>query len=89
MKNVPAQIYAGPGLYLGLGQAHTWAQPNMGPNMFGTRTFFRNNILKTLILYILLNADFGVFLQKKRAPKNDECWSDVRAEISHMRPIQG
>ena len=35
-----------------------------------------------------LNPDFLIFLQKRRAPKNDEIWRRFRAEISHMRPIQ-
>ena len=28
-------------------------------------------------------------LQKRRVPENGTEWFDVRAEISHMRPIQG
>ena len=40
------------------------------------------------ILYISLNPDLFVCLQKRRAPKNDEDWSEKCGEISHMRPIQ-
>ena len=43
---------------------------------------------KNWILYISLNPDFLIFLQKRRAPKFHEEWSDFRGEISHMRPIQ-
>ena len=44
-------------------------------------------ILKKLnIVYIIESWLFG-FLQKRRAPKNDEFWSDKCPEISHMRPI--
>ena len=46
-------------------------------------------ILKNWILYIYLNPDFLIFLQKKRAPKNDEIWRRFRGEISHMGSIQG
>ena len=37
----------------------------------------------------ILDIWFLYVLQKKRAPKNDEEFPDVQAEISHMRPIQG
>jgi len=37
----------------------------------------------------ILDIWFLYVLQKRRAPKNDEECPDFRAEISHMRPIQG
>ena len=37
----------------------------------------------------ILDIWFLDVLQKRRAPKNDEECPDFRAEISHMRPIQG
>ena len=43
---------------------------------------------KTLTLYISLNPDFLIFLQKRRAPKFHAFWRAACAEISHMRPIQ-
>ena len=36
-----------------------------------------------------LEYDFCTFCKKRRAPKNDAECPDFRAEISHMRPIQG
>ena len=59
-----------------------WVQI-IGKNQFGEYVPW-----KTLILYILLNADILVFWQKRRAPKNAAFWRAVQAEISHMRPIQ-
>ena len=45
-----------------------------------------------LITWELGNTEIltlGYLYKKRRAPKNDEDSSDFRAEISHMRPIQG
>ena len=52
----------------------------------GTRTSLIT--WKSWILYISLNPDFLVFLQKRRAPKFHAFWRAACAEISHMRPIQ-
>ena len=54
----------------------------------GTWKYWKTIHFDNLGTWKYLNTDFGVFLQKRRAPQNDEDWSDFRAEISHMRPIQ-
>ena len=46
-------------------------------------SFIIYSILEILDIWLLY------ILQKRRAPKNDEECPDFRAEISHMRPIQG
>ena len=57
-------------------------------NIWWTNSFWEYVSWKNMILHILLNADFGVFLQKRRAPKNAAFWCAARAEISHMESIQ-
>ena len=51
--------------------------------IFGKYSFIIYSILGILGICVLH------ILQKRRALKNDEEWCDFRAEISHMRPIQG
>ena len=64
-------------------------RPGRVTEKHGERIHFGNMYPdKTWILYIPLNTDFGVFLQKRRAPKNDEDWSGKCAEVSHVRPTQ-
>ena len=46
-------------------------------------SFIFSSILEILDIWLLY------VWKKRRAPKNDEECPDVRAEISHMRPIQG
>ena len=89
-----AHIWTWPGPYVGPARAQyglgPWAGPmGPGPPVMGQEDFSETVSWKTLILYISLDTDILVIWQKRRAPKNDEIWRRFRAEISHMRPIQG
>ena len=57
--------------------------------ILGQEHFSESASRKTLILHISLNPDILLFWQKRRAPKNAAFWRASRAEISHMRSIQG
>ena len=91
-----AHIWAWPGP-CGPSQGPIWARPmgrahgpgpGPGPPVLGQEHFSETVSWKTLMLHISLNIEIWVVWQKRRAPENDEIWRRLRAEISHMRPIQ-
>ena len=63
----------------GSGEFSIWGKTHFG-NLYPKK----NNYW---LYYWILNLEY--FLQKRRAPKNAAFWRAARAEISHMRPIQG
>ena len=75
-------------LYFGCPGGRAGGRPGRVSSTFRGKSILGICILKKWILYISSNADFGIFLQKRRAPKNAAFWSDKCSEISHMRPIQ-
>ena len=71
------------------GSAGSGGRPGRVSSTFGEKSILGICIRKKQVLTILLDSELGVFLQKRRAPKNAAFWRALHAEISHMRLIQG